>query len=226
MTTHVEQAESKKKGHKWFAALFDPVFSKRSEETYMKEIRPRIIDGARGRVLEIGAGTGHSLPYYRGKSFAELAITEPDPYMLERLLNKFDDAGIKAKLAEAPAEKLPFPDHYFDTVLSVHVLCSVRDVPKALAEVRRVLKPDGQFRFFDHVRAYHPLGAFAQDLVQPIWSQIGGGCHPNRDVASVVEKAGFRLVEHERMHPFPAVQPMLFEAFARPHVFGVAVPSN
>ena len=213
------------KGHKWFAALFDPLFSKRTEQTYMKEMRPRIIGGARGRVLEIGAGTGHSLRYFLGNSFEELVLAEPDPYMLERLRAKFDNAGVQAMVVEAPAEKLPFSDHYFDTVLSVHVLCSVRDLPKALAEVRRVLKPGGEFRFFDHVRARHALGALAQDLVQPLWSQVGGGCHPNRDVAAEVEKAGFRLVAHERMHPFPAVQPMLFEAFARPHVFGVAVPA-
>jgi ubiquinone/menaquinone biosynthesis C-methylase UbiE len=79
-------------------------------------------------------------PYYRGHSFEELVLSEPDPYMLDRLRAKFDNAGVRRRV-EAPAERLPFSDHYFDTVLSVHVLCSVHDLPKALAEVRRVLKP-------------------------------------------------------------------------------------
>ena len=214
------------KGHKWFAALFDSVLTRQSENTYMKEIRPRIIDGIRGRVLEIGAGTGNSLPYYRGKQWQELVLTEPDPYMLQRLERKLKDLDLQATVVQAPAEDLPFPDGSFDTVLSVHVLCSVRDVSKALAEVRRVLRPGGQFRFFDHVRSRNRAGAVAQDIVRPVWSWIAAGCHPNRDIPEAAEKAGFEFAELERLRPFPAIQPMLFEAFARPHVFGVALPAE
>jgi len=223
MTTQVEHQASRPKGHKWFAALFDRL-SESHERTFMREIRPRIVGGARGRVLEIGAGTGHSLPYYAGNKFEELVISEPDPYMMRRLREKFGRANIQATVVEAPADELPFPDASFDTVLSVHVLCSVADLPKGLSEVRRVLKPDGQFRFFDHVRSRNPIGAFAQDAVLPAWRWFGAGCHPNRDIAAAVEKVGFHLVEHERLQPFSVAQSAVICAFSRPHVFGVAAP--
>jgi len=224
MTTHIGHRASRVKGHKWFAALFDKL-SESHERTFMREIRPRVVGGARGRVLEIGVGTGHSLPYYRGHKFEELVLTEPDPYMMRRLREKFDRASIEARVIEAPAEKLPFPDASFDTVVSVHVFCSVFDLKKGLSEVRRVLKPDGQLRFFDHVRSRNPAGAFAQDAVLPVWRWFGAGCHPNRDIAAEVENAGFRLVEQERMRPFSLAQSLLICAFARPHVYGVATPA-
>ena len=225
MTTRVEHQASDRKGHKWFAALFDKL-SESHERTFMKEIRPRIVDGARGRVLEIGAGTGHSLPYYQGHKFEELVLTEPDPYMMQRLREKLDRASIDAQAVEAPAEELPFPDASFDTVLSVHVLCSVSDLQKGLSEIRRVLKPDGQLRFFEHVRSRNRIGARAQDAALPVWRWFGAGCHPNRDTATTVEKEGFRLLEHERMRPFSLAQSLLICAFARPHAFGVAAPRN
>ena len=212
------------KGHKWFAAVYDPLFSKHAEETFMKELRPRILSGAHGRVLEIGAGTGASLPYYRGHSFEELVITEPDSFMLERLRQKLD-SGLNATIVQAPAEELPFPDASFDAVVSVHVLCSVRNVQKALIEVRRVLKQDGEFRFLDHVRSRSPAGALAQHAVQPLWSWLGAGCHPNRDIASEVTKAGFQLKEIERLRPFGVRESMLIGAVTQPHVFGVAMPA-
>ena len=225
MTTRVEHRASNRKGHKWFAALFDKL-SESHERTFMKEIRPRIVGGARGRVLEIGAGTGHSIPYYAGNKFEELVITEPDPYMMQRLREKFDRVSIEAQVVEAPAEELPFPDASFDSVLSVHVFCSVQDVAQSLAEVRRVLKPGGQFRFFDHVRSRNAAGALAQDIVLPVWRWFGAGCHPNRDIACAVEKAGFRLLEHERMRPFSIPQSLLICAFSRPHVYGIATSAT
>ena len=135
-------------------------------------------------------------------------------------------ASIEAQIVEAPAEELPFPDASFDTVLSVHVLCSVPDLRKGLAEVRRVLKPGGQFRFFEHVRSRNAAGALAQDIALPVWRGFGAGCHPNRDTTTAVEKAGFRVVEHERMRPFSLAQSLLICAFARPHVLGVAARTN
>jgi ubiquinone/menaquinone biosynthesis C-methylase UbiE len=153
-----------------------------------------------------------------------LVLAEPDPYMLNRLRGKLSEAAIEATVVRAPAEELPFPDDYFDAVLSVHVLCSVRSMLRALSEIRRVLKPEGQYRFFDHVRSQNGLGALTQDVVQPLWGQLSGGCHANRDVARAVERAGFQCTEFERLRPFGALQPALFQAFSRPHIFGVASP--
>jgi len=211
-------------GHKWFAAVYDPVFSKHAEETFKKDLRPRVMQGAHGRVLEIGAGTGASLPYYRGHSFEELVISEPDSFMLERLRKKLDP-DLQCTIVQAPVEELPFPDASFDVVISFHVLCSVRRLPQSLAEVRRVLKPDGEFRFLDHVRSRNPIGALVQHGIQPVWSWLGAGCHPNRDVAAAVAKAGFRLEEAERLRPFGIADSMLIGTVTRPHVLGVAVPA-
>jgi ubiquinone/menaquinone biosynthesis C-methylase UbiE len=211
------------KGHKWFAAVYDPVFSKHAEETFMKDLRPRVLLGVHGRVLEIGAGTGASLPYYKGHSFEELVISEPDPYMLERLRKKLNP-DLECTIVQAPAEELPFPDASFDTVISFHVLCSVRSLPRSLSEVRRVLKPGGDFRFLDHVRSRNAIGALIQHGIQPVWSWLGAGCHPNRDIAAAVEKAGFRLTEAERLRPFGISESMVIGAVTRPHVFGVAAP--
>lgn len=213
------------KGHKWFAALYDPL-SKREEETWMQPIRTKLVGGARGRVLEIGAGTGHNLPYYRHPSDDTLVLTEPDPYMIERLRRKLRRSRVKAELVQASAEALPFPDATFDTVISSLVMCTVPDLPRALSEVKRVLKPAGQLRFYEHVRALAKLGAFVQDLAQPMWSTFGAGCHPNRDIAMAIEQAGFRLVEIERLYPYPPVQPILFLALVRPHIQGAAQPGT
>ena len=225
MRTRIEHSAADQKGHKWFAALFDKL-SESHERTFMKEIRPRIVGGAQGRVLEIGAGTGNSLPYYQGQNFDELVLSEPDPYMMRRLREKLSRTSLEAQVIEAPAEELPYPDASFDTVLSMHVLCSVGDLEKGLAEVRRVLKPNGQFRFFEHVRSENAVGALAQDAVLPVWRWFGAGCHPNRDIATAAQKAGFQLVEHERIRPFSVAQSLLICAFSRPHVFGVATKAS
>lgn len=211
------------KGHRWFAAFYDSMFSPRAEKRWMKEIRPRVIGGARGDVLEIGAGTGNSLPYYSGQAFKNLVLTEPDPYMRERLVPKLASLNIRAEVVDAAAEELPFPDNSFDTVISTGVLCSVRDLTASLGEVRRVLRPGGEFRFWEHVRATNKIGAFAQDIAQPLWSQMSGGCRPNRDIAAAIEQSGLEVREMERSYPFPAVQPMVFQALSRPHILGVAV---
>jgi ubiquinone/menaquinone biosynthesis C-methylase UbiE len=116
---------------------------------------------------------------------------------------------------------LPFDDDSFDTVVSTLVMCSVRDPAKALSEVRRVLKPEGEYRFYDHVRYDHAFGAFWQDLVTPVWRWFGAGCHPNRDVAQFIRDAGFDIIQLELTKPLPPIPPMVF---SRPHIKGIARP--
>jgi ubiquinone/menaquinone biosynthesis C-methylase UbiE len=96
------------------------------------------------------------------------------------------------------AEDLPFRDATFDTVVSGLVFCSVRDAARGLSEVRRVLRPQGEFRLLEHVRSHSALGAAVQDAVQPAWTWIAGGCHPNRDTEAAVEAAGFRIDRETR----------------------------
>lgn len=208
------------KGHKWFAAIYDRLTAP-AERSYMRTIREEIVGGAKGRVLELGAGTGASFPYYNDHA-EEVIATEPDPYMLERARRRAEEVERPIEVRQASAEELPFDDGSFDTVVSTLVMCSVKDPLRALSEVRRALKPSGELRIYDHVRYDHTFGAFWQDLITPVWRWLGAGCHPNRDIASLVREAGFEFEQLELIKPMPPIPPM---AFVRPHIKGVARPS-
>jgi ubiquinone/menaquinone biosynthesis C-methylase UbiE len=190
-----------------------------AEKSFMREVRRRIAGGAQGRVLEIGAGTGANFPYYTEAAVSVVAV-EPDPFMARRARERARKARVPIDLRQAPAEVLPFGDETFDTVVATLVLCSVRDPVKALAEIRRVLRPGGQFRFYEHVRYEHPFGAFWQDIATPLWRWAGAGCHPNRDTGRAIREAGFVIQEMELTKPVPVIPPM---GIARPHIRGVAL---
>jgi len=209
------------KGHKWFASFYDRICASQEKTPFMKRIREEVVGGASGRVLELGAGTGASFPYYGDKA-DEIVATEPDPYMLERARPRAEEAARPIELHLAPAEELPFEDASFDTVVSTLVMCTVGDPVRALSEVRRVLKPSGTFRAYEHVRYDHAFGAFWQDLVAPLWRWIGAGCNPNRDTAALVRGAGFEFDELKFFKHHAPVPPM---GFVRPHIIGVARPA-
>ena len=213
--------EQKREGHRWFAATYDRLMA-RPENTFMKRIRQEVIGEARGQVLEIGCGTGASFPYY-SDSVESITATEPDPYMLARANKRAATLGKPIVFHQAPAETLPFDDASFDTVISTLVMCTVGDLPKALSEVRRVLKSSGQFRFYEHVRYDHAFGAFWQDIITPIWRWFGAGCHPNRDLEGFIRKAGFEIARIQYMKTHWPIPPM---AFARPHIMGIATSTR
>jgi ubiquinone/menaquinone biosynthesis C-methylase UbiE len=174
-----------------------------SERRLFANQRPRLLGDLSGRVLEIGVGTGASLPYY--PATAEVVGTEPDPYMLQRARRRL--AGLERsniELRRAPAEDLPFEPGSFDHAVSTLVLCTVRDPERALAELRRVLKPAGSLRFMEHVRndRSRPWGA-VQDVIAPAWRWLGAGCNPNRRTQQAIEGAGFRIEAIEEVHMAP-----------------------
>jgi ubiquinone/menaquinone biosynthesis C-methylase UbiE len=178
-------------GHRWVAAVYD-WFNSASEWRIMREYRPLIVGEATGRVLEIGVGTGFSLPFYRR---AESIIgIDPDPHMLKRAekrLAALDLNNVELRLGRA--EDLPFEDASFDEVISTLVLCTVRDVPKSLAEAKRVLKPEGTFRFMEHVRSDGSFMGTIQDWISPVWRWVAAGCRANRRTQAEIEAAGFRI---------------------------------
>lgn len=207
-------------GHKWYAAIYDRMNAS-AERGIMKKIRSHQVGGATGRVLEIGAGTGANFPYYKEAGIEAVIATEPDPFMLERARRKLEELGLSIELRQASAEDLPFEDSSFDTVISTWVMCTVGDLQRSLGEVRRVLRPSGQFRFYEHVRFNNRLAALMQDIATPVWRWLGAGCHPNRDLSSAIQDAGFLLSRLERLYPFPPIPPL---CVTQPHILGVAYP--
>jgi ubiquinone/menaquinone biosynthesis C-methylase UbiE len=170
-----------------FAAFYDRVM-KATEENGLRDARREVLAGASGRVLEIGAGTGANLGLYP-PAVTGLVLTEPEEPMARRLRPR---AGA-AEVVVAPAEKLPFDDASFDTVVCTLVLCTVGDPDVALGEIRRVLRPGGRVLLIEHVRAEDPGLARWQDRLEPVQTRIAHGCHPNRDTAALLERAGFAV---------------------------------
>jgi ubiquinone/menaquinone biosynthesis C-methylase UbiE len=151
-----------------------------------------LVHGADGVVLDVGCGTGRNLPLYRPG--VRVIGLEPSAAALARARGR----GPGAALVQGDAEALPFRAGVFDTVVSGLVFCSVPDPARSLAEVRRVLKPDGALRMLEHVRAAGGWKARMQDRWQPLWTRITGGCRWNRDTEAAVARAGFRIDAHER----------------------------
>jgi ubiquinone/menaquinone biosynthesis C-methylase UbiE len=157
------------------------------ERAGLAEWRQALVAGSRGRVLDIGSGTGRNLPLLLDGT----AVVGLDPSL--DALRRARRRAPRALLVVARAEALPFQDGVFDTVLSGLVFCSVDDPQGGLAEVRRVLRTQGRLRMLEHVRSSVPWRARLQDLIQPAWTRVAGGCRPNRDTEAAVERAGFRI---------------------------------
>lgn len=197
---------AERKGHRWFASFWEMMV--RFESPAIRRLRDETLSGLRGRVLEVGCGNGANFHRYPPE-VSELVGVDPDPFMVDRARRRAAQLDRKIEVLEAPAEELPFADASFDAAVSTLVLCSVDDPAKALAEIRRVLKPSGELRFFEHVRyPGGPLGA-VQDIVTPVWRWFGAGCHPNRRTAESILKAGFEIVEIRHLRVVPPLPPML-----------------
>jgi SAM-dependent methyltransferase len=161
-----------------------------------------------GHVLEIGIGNGLNLRYYR--HISKLTAIEPDPFMRQLLAGRAETVVFPFEVRPAKAEALPFEDSSFDAVVTSLVLCSVGELGRALGEIRRVLKPGGEYRFMEHVRA-DGIGGKLLDAIQPGWSWLGGGCHPNRQTEAAIRAAGFAVTSIER-----------YNEGLLPHIWGVA----
>ena len=152
----------------------------------------RSLGDARGRVVEIGAGTGLNVAHYPDE-IAELVLTEPDAAMRRRLARRLQRHGRVARIVDAPAERLPLADASVDTVVSTLVLCTVNDPERTLREIARVLRPDGQLLFIEHVRASSRFLAACQDNLLRPWRRFAGGCHCNRPTVELMRACGFTV---------------------------------
>jgi ubiquinone/menaquinone biosynthesis C-methylase UbiE len=203
-------------------AFYYPRLVALSEEAGMRDTRRSLLAQARGRTLELGAGSGLNLAHYGGQ-VSELIITEPSPHMLGHLraaLHSDPPAAGSCKLVQAGAEQLPFDAESFDTVVGAFVLCTIADPQRALQEVARVLRPGGRFLFLEHVHAGEgTLLGHVQDLVELPHRYLAAGCHPNRRTWKLLEASPLELkwLEHgSQPRAFPTVRPMILGSARRP----------
>jgi len=154
--------------------------------------RTEVVPRARGRVLEVGIGSGLNLPFY-GPEVTELDGVDPSPELLRHARRRAAAARFPVRLHPDSAERLPFPDGTFDTAVMTWTLCSIPDPEAALREVRRVLRPAGRLLFVEHGRSPEPAVARWQRRLEPVWRRVSGGCHLTRKVDDLIRAAGFQL---------------------------------
>lgn len=207
-----------------FAHFYDRAL-KATEENGLGAMRSELLAEARGRVIEVGAGTGANLDLY-GPGIEDLTLVEPDLHMAVRLRARLKvgeggtssgdqpSAGPHAprRLVEAPAERLPFADDSFDTAVATLVLCTIPDPAAAITEMARVLKPGGRLLFIEHVRSDEPYRARWQDRLEKPWRFMADGCYCNRDTESTLRASPFALetVEYGKLpKAMPIVRPLI-----------------
>jgi ubiquinone/menaquinone biosynthesis C-methylase UbiE len=189
-----------------------------AEERGATDHRRRLLEGLRGTVVEVGAGHGLNFPLYP-PDVTEVVAIEPERTLRSEAEITAQSANVPIRVRAGVAEELPLEDERADAVVASLVLCSVPDQPRALAEIRRVLRPEGELRFYEHViPRCQPKRLLLQALDRSgLWPTIAGGCHPARDTTEAIMQAGFDIEEIERFGfsaaPF---QPQL------PHILGSA----
>lgn len=185
----------------------------------MAEHRRRLLQGLTGAVIEIGAGNGLNFPHYPAGVTRVLAV-EPDPHLREIARRRAAVAAVPVAVSGGIAEQLPASDAAFDAAVASLVLCSVADQQPVLGEIHRVVRPGGQLRFLEHVRADTPAMRHVQRVLDAtIWPVLAGGCHTGRDTAAAIQAAGF-TIEHLDRFRFPDMRLTLP---ASPHLRGVAL---
>lgn len=184
------------------------------------EHRRQLLAGLSGRVIEVGAGNGLNFPLYPSTVERVLAV-EPEPLLREAAIEEARKAPVPVEVVDGVASALPAEDASQDAAVASLVLCSVPDQAAALAEMRRVLKPDGDLRFYEHVIARKPWPARMMRFAdRTFWPRVGGGCHMARDTQTAIENAGFAIDRIERF-PFTPGAPVP----SIPHILGAAHPT-
>jgi ubiquinone/menaquinone biosynthesis C-methylase UbiE len=202
--------------HSIFARVY-PRLSAAMERTGGAELRDRMLAGLTGRVIEVGAGDGMNFMHYPPGVTSVLAV-EPEPYLREIAERRAAQAPVTVKVVEGVAESLPGSEESFDAAVVSLVLCSVGDPRAVLTEVHRVLKPGGELRFLEHVRAQTPVLLGVQRVLGVIWPMLFGGCHLTRDPSTAIRAAGFTIGRLDRLR-FPDAP---VSTPTTPHILGVA----
>lgn len=178
--------------------------------------RDELLAGLSGRVLEVGCGNGLNFRHYPPEVTGVLAI-EPEPYLRERAREQAAGATVPIEVTDGIAEELPADDGAFDAGVASLMLCSVTSPDEALAELFRVVRPGGELRFFEHVRASTSGLARTQRVLDAtVWPHVAGGCHTHRDTVAAIDRAGFELLDVRRFRePETALVPVSPHALGR-----------
>jgi ubiquinone/menaquinone biosynthesis C-methylase UbiE len=203
--------------HPWFARFLARA-AKLEEQRGGAEHRRRLLAGLSGRVIEVGAGSGVSFAYYPA-SVDEVVAVEPEPHLRALAVEAAREAPVPVQVVDGLADRLPVEDASVDAAVVAGVLCSVPDQARALAELRRVLRPGGELRFHEHVAARSARLAWLQGALDAtLWPRFNGGCRLTRDTEAAVVAAGFAV---ERLERF-SFRPTLFATPVAPRILGSA----
>ncbi|MBL6697225.1 MAG: class I SAM-dependent methyltransferase [Luminiphilus sp.] len=162
--------------------------------------REKVVPMASGRVLEIGLGAGHNLPYYHATQVESVVGIDPCVTSWKLAQPRAASLGVPLEFIEGSAEAMPLPDSAFDSVLMTYSLCTIPDAHTALAEIRRVLKPGGRLLFCEHGIAPDPGTSKWQARINPLWRRLMGGCNLNRPIVAWIEQAGFSMKALDQMY--------------------------
>lgn len=188
-------------------------FAMRNKE--LVPFRRRVIGAAEGRVVEIGVGSGRNLPFY-GPAAKEILALEPAPKLIA-MARSASRQAVPVSFIEASAEAIPLDDNSADTVVTTWTLCSIPQAARALAEMRRILRPSGRLLFAEHGLAPDDNVQRWQNLLTPVWRRIGGGCHLNRPIQTMIESSGFQVDRLDTGYiPGPKPMTFMYEGSARP----------
>jgi ubiquinone/menaquinone biosynthesis C-methylase UbiE len=193
--------------------------SEAAERKGQADHRRELLAGLAGRVVEVGAGHGLNFEHYPS-AVEEVVAVEPEPHLRGLAERAASSAPVPVRVVDGVADALPLADASVDAGVASLVLCTVPDQSSALGELRRVIRPGGELRFYEHVLSAKPGIARLQRAAQRsgVWPLVGGGCHPARDTAAAIEAAGFEL-ESVRRFDF---RPVLVEIVVEPRILGTA----
>lgn len=171
--------------------------------------REKVIPHANGAILEIGIGSGLNLPFYTHENIKHLTAIDPSEELWRKNTLNPKDLPFEFEFINAYAENIPLDNNSIDTVVITYSLCTIPDTTQAFSEIRRVLKPGGKLLFCEHGKAPDKVIQKYQNMVNPLWKRIGGGCNLNRDIPLLIEENGFKLNQLETMY-LPGWKPASF----------------